>query len=173
MALRDTGSRSGSSSETRDLPDYSIVDTKQIEEAVDVYVNAPLVNVDEIKCEVDDLRVQLGVLAEVGQFVQLNIGAAARLGAVELDIQTVQAQALLEARLNNVTGIIARVLTTLDRNPQLLRSVGDVLGDAGAGARDLLTETGGAAGDIGQGAADAVGNLAPGGGGGASAPGTG
>jgi hypothetical protein len=139
-----------------DLPDYSIIDPKDIDQAVDVYVDAPVVNVDEIKFEMDDLRVDLAVLAEAGHFVQLHAGAAARLGKVELDIKGVQTQALLEARLDNVTAILARVLTTLDRNPELLQSVGEALGDVGGGARDLLTDTGDVVKSAGKGAESAV-----------------
>jgi hypothetical protein len=119
-------------------------------------VDAPVVKVDEIKFELDDLRVHLAVLAEAGHFVQINAGAAARLGKVELDIQGVKTQALLEARLHNVTAILARVLTTLDRNPELLKSVGDALGDVGGGAHDLLTDTGDLIRSAGKGAGSAV-----------------
>ena len=140
----------------QDLPDYSIVDPEDIDEAVDVYVDAPVVKVDEIKFEMDDLRVDLAVLAEAGHFVQLHAGAAARLGKVELDIKTVETEAVLEARLKNVTMILARVLTTLDRNPELLESVGDVLGDVGGGARDLLADTGDVVKSAGKGAESAV-----------------
>ena len=152
-------SRSGESTAKRAnqaLPDYSVVDPENIEEAVDVYVDAPVVNVDEIKFEMDDLRAHLAVLAEAGHFVQLNAGAGVRLGKVELDIQGVETQALLEARLHNVTAILARVLTTLDRNPELLQSVGEALGDVGAGAHDLLTDTGDAVKSVGTGAESAV-----------------
>jgi hypothetical protein len=140
----------------QDLPDYSITDPEEIEEAVDVYVDAPVVNVDEIKFELDDLRAHLAVLAEAGHFVQLNAGVAARLGKVELDIQKVETQALLETRLHNVTKILARVLTTLDRNPELLESVGNALGDVGGGARDLLGDTGDVVKSAGKGAESAV-----------------
>jgi hypothetical protein len=140
----------------QDLPDYSIIDPQEIDDAVDVYVDAPVVKVDEIKFELDDLRVHLAVLAEAGHFVQLHAGAAARLGKVELDIQGVETQALLEARLDNVTAILARVLTTLDRNPELLKSVGDALGDVGGGAKDLLGDTGDALQRAGKGAESAV-----------------
>ena len=105
-------------------------------------MDAPVVKVDEIKFELDDLRAHLAVLAEAGHFVQINAGAAVRLGKVELDIQGVETQAMLEARLHNVTAILARVLTTLDRNPELLESVGEALGDVGGGAHDLLGDTG-------------------------------
>ena len=138
------------------LPDYSVTDPEKIEEAVDVFVDVPVVKVDEIKFEMDDLRAHLALLAEAGHFVQLNAGAAVRLGKVELDIQNVETQALLEVRLTEVTKILERVLTTLDRNPKLLKSVGDALGDVGGGARDLLTDTGDVVGSVGKGAGSAV-----------------
>ena len=166
-ARSNRSSRSGrsSSSATRssqakgsnqDLPDYSVIDPGDIDEAVDVYVDAPVVKVDEIKFEMDDLRAHLAVLAEAGHFVQISAGAGVRLGKVELEIQGVETQALLEARLHNVTAILARVLTTLDRNPELLKSVGDALGDVGAGAHDLLTDTGDTVKSAGKGAESAV-----------------
>jgi hypothetical protein len=143
-------------SKSDDQPDFSVIDPEEIEEAVDVYLDAPVVKVDEIKFEMDDLRAHLAVLAEVGHFVQLSAGAGVRLGKVELDIQGVETQALLEARLENVTKILARVLTTLERNPELLKSVGDALGDVGAGAHGLLTDTGDTVKSLGSGAGSAV-----------------
>jgi hypothetical protein len=140
----------------QDLPDYSIIDPHDIDEAVDVYVDAPVVKVDEIKFEMDDLRAHLAVLAEAGHFVQVNAGAAVRLGKVELDIKCVETQALLEARLHNVTKLLGRVLTTLDRNPELLQSVGEALGDVGGGAHDLLTDTGDVLKSVGKGGESAV-----------------
>jgi hypothetical protein len=139
-----------------DVPDYSIIDPQDIDEAVDVYVDAPVVKVDEIKFELDDLRAHLAVLAEAGHFVQINAGVGVSLGKVELDIKGVEAQALLEARLGNVTKTLGRVLTTLDRNPELLKSVGDALGDVGGGAHDQLTDTGDVVRSAGKGAGSAV-----------------
>lgn len=153
MARAKSGnSKSGNSN----LPDYSVTDPADIEEAVDVYVDAPVVKVDEIKFEVDDLRAHLAVMAEAGHFVQISAGAGVRLGKVELEIQGVETQALLEARLENVTKILERVVTSLERNPELLKSVGDALGDVGGGARDLLTDTGSAVKSAGKGAGSAV-----------------
>jgi hypothetical protein len=149
-------SRSSARRSNQDLPDYSIVHPKEIDEAVDVYVDVPVVKVDEIDFELDDFRAHLAVLAEAGHFVQLNAGVAVRLGKVELDIKGVEAQAMLEARLDNVTKILARVLTTLDRNPELLKSVGEALGDVGGGAHDLLTDTGDVLKSAGKGAGSAV-----------------
>jgi hypothetical protein len=141
---------------SKDQPDFSVIDPNEIEEAVDVYVDAPVVKVDEIKFELDDLRAHLAVLAEAGHFVQLNAGVGVRLGKVELEIRGVETQALLEARLENVTKILARVLTTLERNPDLLKSVGEALGDVGGGAHDLLTDAGDTVKSVGAGAGSAV-----------------
>jgi hypothetical protein len=147
---------SGRKDAGKNVPDFSVADPEEIEEAVDVFVDAPVVKVDEIKFEMDDLRAHLALLAEAGHFVQLNAGAAVRLGKVELDIQNVETQALLEVRLTEVTKILSRVLTTLDRNPELLKSVGQALGDVGGGAHDLLTDTGDVVGSVGRGAGNAV-----------------
>jgi hypothetical protein len=163
-ASRSSSSKSGASrsnrnralSDGKDVPDFSVANPEEIEEAVDVFVDAPVVKVDEIKFEMDDLRAHLALLAEAGHFVQLNAGAAVRLGKVELDIQNVETQALLEVRLTEVTKILSRVLTTLDRNPELLKSVGQALGDVGGGAHDLLTDTGEVVGSVGRGAGGAV-----------------
>jgi hypothetical protein len=149
---KSANSKSGNSN----LPDYSVTDPEDIEEAVDVYVDAPVVKVDEIKFEIDDLRAHLAVLAEAGHFVQINAGVGVRLGKVELEIQGVETQALLETRLENVTKILERVVTSLERNPELLKSVGDALGDVGGGAHDLLTDTGETVRSAGKGASSAV-----------------
>src|SRR4051794_21109207 len=149
-------SKSSNGSKAGGQPDFSVVDPKDIEEAVDVYVDAPVVKVDEIKFELDDLRAHLAVLAEAGHFVQISAGAAVRLGKVELDIQGVETQVLLEARLHNVSKILDRVVTSLERNPELLQSVGDALGDVGGGAHDLLGDTGDAVKSAGKGAERAV-----------------
>jgi hypothetical protein len=171
-AKKRTSSSNGSSRSSRSgakqVPDFSIIDPEDIEEAVDVYVDAPVVKVDEIKFEMDDLRAHLAVLAEVGHFVQLNAGAAVRLGKVELDIKEVETQALLEARLHNVTAILARVLTSLDRNPELLKSVGEALGDVGGGAHDLLGDTGDTLKSVGKGADSALQDVGQGAGKGVS-----
>jgi hypothetical protein len=153
-AAKRTGSSQNGSS--KEIPDYTITDPEEIEEAVDVYVDVPVVQVEEIKFEMDDLRAHLAVLAEAGHFVQLNAGVAARLGKVELDIKGVEAQVLLEARLHNVTAILARVLTSLDRNPQLLKSVGDALGDVGSGAKGLVGDAGETLQTVGKGADEAL-----------------
>jgi hypothetical protein len=145
------GRRSG-----EDLPDYSVTSPEEMDQAVDVYVDAPVVKVDEIKFELDDLRAHLAVLAEAGHFVQINAGVGVSLGKVELEIKGVETQALLEARLANVTKTLGRVLTTLDRNPELLKSVGDALGDVGGGAHDLLGDTGDVVKSAGRGAGSAV-----------------
>jgi hypothetical protein len=153
---KSSGSRNGSNRSKQTFDDYTIIDPKDIPDGPDVLVDVPVVKVDEIELEVDDLRAQVAVMAEVRDLVQLSVGADASLGKVELKIEGVEAQALLKARLDNVTAILERVLTTLDRNPELLESVGHAVEDVGGGARRTLEGAGEAAGDVGEGASGAV-----------------
>ena len=153
------GSRPSSKKRSRsqhELPDYSIVDPHELPDGPDVLLDVPVVKVDEIDIEVADLRAQVAVMAEVRDLVEISVGADASLGKVELKIEGIEAQALLKARLDNVTLILERVLTSLDRNPELLESVGRAAEEAGKGAGHLVGESGEAVEEVGEGAEGAV-----------------
>ncbi len=130
----------------------------------DVFLDVPLLKVDEIDLDVEDLRAHVSLQAEVLDLLKLNVGADVTLGRVHLGISGVEAQAQLRVRLDNVALIINRVLTTLDRNPELLRElaqgVGSAVRDVGGGARQAVGELGTGAGtaveDVGRGAGTAV-----------------
>ncbi|MGW9436068.1 hypothetical protein [Streptomyces sp. NPDC055607] len=141
----------------------------------DVFLDVPLLKVDEIDLDVENLRAHVSLQAEVLDLLKLNVGADVILGRVHLGISGVEAQAQLRVRLDNVARIINRVLTTLDRNPEMLyelaRGVGSAVQDVGSGARYAVSEVGRGAGtavqdvewgadaavqDVGQGAGAAV-----------------
>jgi len=140
--------------------DYTVIDPGEISDTdePDVIVDIPTVKVDEIHFELDDLEARVSLHAEVLDLVKLSVGVHVELGKVELNIKGVEAQALMRARLDHVTAIIDRVLTTLDRNPELLKSIGRTLEPVGEGA-------GKAVGEVGEGANKAVGEIGEGAGG--------
>ncbi len=138
------------------------MDPRKIPEGPDVLIDVPVVKVDLIDFELDDLRAQIAVMAQVKDMVQLSVGADVRLGKVELKIEGVEAQALLKARLNNVSAILERVALTLDRNPELLESVGKAVQDVGGGAGKTLEGAGEAVEDVGEGAGGAVQDIGQG-----------
>ena len=125
---RSRSSSAGSRQKKDSYEDYSVVNPKDIPDGPDVLIDVPVVKVDVIDFELDDLRAQIAVRAEVKDMVQLSVGADVSLGKVELKIEGVEAQALLKARLDNVSNILERVALTLDRNPKLLESVGKAVG---------------------------------------------
>ncbi|GAA1809825.1 hypothetical protein [Actinomadura chokoriensis] len=133
-------------------------------EGPDVHLDVPQLKVDEITLEVEDLRARVSLSAEVLDLLRLNVGADVVLGRVDLGIKGVEAQALLDVRLDNVAVIIDRLLTSLERNPEILQHVGrgveSALRDVGAGTRsavrDVGTGAGGAVRDVGRGAGGAV-----------------
>ena len=131
----------------------------------DVLLDVPVVKVDEINFELNDLRAKVNLFAKVLDLVELSVGVDAYLGRVKLVIKGVEAQALLKVRLDNVTAIIDRVLTTIDRNPQivekLVESVGSAVEDVGEGAGRLVGEgVNSAVEDVGEGAGQLVGEGA-------------
>ena len=139
----------------------------------DVLLDVPVLKVDSIHFELDDLDAHVALKAQVLDLVKLNVGVDVHLGKVRLDIKGVEAQALLKVRLDHVAAIVDRVLTTLDRNPDLVKSLGRAVEEVGSGAGHTLAETGqaieavgegaqGAVQDIGQGAGQAVGELGEG-----------
>jgi len=139
-----------------------MVDPHELPEGPDVLLDVPVVKVDEIDIEVDQLRAQVAVMAEVRDLVEISVGADVSLGRVELKIEGVEAQALLKAKLDNVSQILERVLTSLDRNPELLESVGGAVEEVGGGTRHFLSETGETVEDVGEGAQGAVQDLGQG-----------
>jgi len=162
--------------------DYTIIDPGEISDTdePDVIVDIPVVKVDEIHFELDDLEARVSLHAEVLDLVKLSVGVHVELGKVELNIKGVEAQALMRARLDHVTAIIDRVLTTLDRNPEVLQTIahslepvtegaGKAVGEVGEGANKAVGEIGEGAGsaveDVGEGAEGAVKDVGKGAGG--------
>jgi pyruvate/2-oxoglutarate dehydrogenase complex dihydrolipoamide acyltransferase (E2) component len=162
--------------------DYTVIDPGEISDTdePDVIVDIPIVKVDEIHFELDDLMARVSLHAEVLDLVKLSVGVHVELGKVELNIKGVEAQALMRARLDHVTAIIDRVLTTLDRNPEVLQKIaeslkpvtegaGKAVGEVGEGANKAVGQIGEGAGsaveDVGEGAEGAVKDVGKGAGG--------
>jgi hypothetical protein len=162
--------------------DYTVIDPGEISDTdePDVIVDIPMVKVDELHFELDDLMARISLHAEVLDLVKLSVGVHCELGKVELNIKGVEAQALMRARLDHVTAIIDRVLTTLDRNPEVLQNIakalqpvtegaGKAVGEVGEGANKAVGQIGEGAGsaveDVGEGAGGAVKDVGEGAGG--------
>jgi hypothetical protein len=118
----------------------------------DVYLDVSSLKVDEIDLELDALKARVALEAEVLDLLKLNVGVDAELGRVNLQIKGVEAKALLKVRLDNLTTIIDRVMTTIDDNPQILDRlidrVGGTLDELGAGAGALADGAGRVAGEL-------------------------
>ncbi len=144
----------------------------------DVLLDVPVLKVEEIHLEVEDLSARVSLQAEVLSLLKLHVGADVRLGRVSLDIKGVDAVAQLKVRLDQVAAIIGQVMTTIDNNPQILsdltRGVGEAVGEVGRGASEAVGEVGRGAGaaleevgegagstleSVGEGVEEAVGDL--------------
>lgn len=112
----------------------------------DVLLDVPQLRVEEIILDVEDLHAHVSVEADVLNLLRLSVGADVQLGGVHLEIRGVEAQALLKVRLDKVAEIINRVLTSVDRNPDIIDQVVPSLttaakgmeGAVGRSARELV-----------------------------------
>jgi hypothetical protein len=118
----------------------------------DVLLDVPELRVESIHLELDDLVAHVALKAKVLNLVKLNVGVDVTLSRVTLDIKGVEAEVVLKARLDNVTAIVDRLMTTLDRNPALIKGLSQAVSDVGQGAGQAVEKTGDAATDIGKGA---------------------
>jgi hypothetical protein len=122
----------------------------------DVLLDVPELKVDSIHFELDDLDAHVALKANVLNLVKLNVGVSVHLTRVKLDVKGVEAQVVLKARLDHVTAIVDRLMTSLDRNPELVKGLSRAVSELGQGAGEAVNETGDAARGIGKGAHGAL-----------------
>jgi hypothetical protein len=129
----------------------------------DVWVNAPEVHVGELNIDVDHLDAQLALRAQVASLVSLIAGVQVSVDKVKIDIKDVNAKAEVKVRLQNTYNILDRTLTTLDENPEILKSlletadttvqetgqVGKEATRPGGAAKELTSDVGDTLGNVG------------------------
>jgi e3 binding domain len=146
---------SGTAAE-REYEEYALSDFEEGGGDPDVLLDVPALKVDSIHLEVDNLDAEVALRAKVLDLVTLNAGVDVHLDKLRIDIEGVEAQALLKVRLDRVAAIVDRVFTTIDRNPELVESLGSTVEEIGEGTGHALGETGEAVEDVGEGAEGAV-----------------
>ena len=112
----------------------------------DVVLEVPNLSIDSIGVNVQNLQAHLALAANVANLVSLDAGADVSIGRVRLEIVGVGAEAYLYVDLDNVTRIVNRVVSTLDRNPriltQTLATVDNAVGTVGGVANRALAPSG-------------------------------
>ena len=86
----------------------------------DVILEIPELSVDSIGLTVNNVRAHVALDANAMNFVQLTAGVDIGIKQVQLGLTGVFAEAYLYVDLDNVARIVERVVTSLDRNPQIL-----------------------------------------------------
>ena len=86
----------------------------------DVVLDVPVLNIDELNLEVEDLTAHVSLRAELADLVKINVGVDVQLGKVNLDIKGLEAQALLKVRLEKILSTIDRALEAIEKTPQIL-----------------------------------------------------
>jgi pyruvate/2-oxoglutarate dehydrogenase complex dihydrolipoamide acyltransferase (E2) component len=90
------------------------------EDDTDVVLDIPVLNVEELDLEVEELRAHISARAELAGFLNINVGVDAYVDKVKLRIKGVEAQVQLKVKLERILGSIDRALRAIEKNPQLL-----------------------------------------------------
>ena len=92
----------------------------------DVLLKVPNLSVGRIDLDVENLRADINLNANVASLVSINAGVALSIQKVNLTIVDVQAQLELVVRLGHLVDIVNRVFSSLDLNPLLITAVNNV-----------------------------------------------
>ena len=108
--------------------------------APDVHLRVPNLSVGKIELDVDNLRADINLNAQVAGLVKVNAGVKVGIEKVNITIADVSAELELTVRLGHLVDIVNRVFDSLDLNPLLISVVNattEILGDV-VGAVDGL-----------------------------------
>ena len=86
----------------------------------DVVLDIPMLNVEELDLEVEELRAHISARAELAGFLSINVGVDAYVDKVKLNIKGVETQVQLKVKLERILGSIDRALQAIEKNLQLL-----------------------------------------------------
>jgi pyruvate/2-oxoglutarate dehydrogenase complex dihydrolipoamide acyltransferase (E2) component len=104
------------------VPEQEYEDQAKSGEDPDVLLDVPVLKVEELTLELEDLRAHVSLRADLADLVSVNVGVDAYLDKVKLEIKGVEAQVLLKVRLDRVLDTFNRALETIDHNPHILGS---------------------------------------------------
>ena len=90
-------------------------------------LRVPELHVGRIELDVDNLRAEVNLAAEVANLVTLNAGVQVGIDKVNITIADVDANLDLVIRLGNLVKVVNRTLSTLDLNPALINLLDGVV----------------------------------------------
>lgn len=90
-------------------------------------LHIPELHVGRIELDVNNLRADIALAAEVASLVQLNAGVQVGIDKVNITIADVDANLDLVIRLGNLVKVVNRTLSTLDLNPALINLIDGVV----------------------------------------------
>lgn len=115
---RNQDQSASSQSDEQTVPEQEYEDQVKSGEDPDVLLDVPVLKIEELNLELEDLRAHVSLRADLADLV--NVGVDAYLDKVKLEIKGVEAQVLLKVRLDRVLDTFNHALNTIDRNPEIV-----------------------------------------------------
>lgn len=99
-----------------------VAEARESSEDTDVLLDVPVLNVEELDLEVEELQAHISARAELAGFLNINVGVDAYINGLKLNIKGVEAQVQLKVKLERILSTIERALDAIDNNPDLLNT---------------------------------------------------
>jgi pyruvate/2-oxoglutarate dehydrogenase complex dihydrolipoamide acyltransferase (E2) component len=93
---------------------------REPEDDTDVVLDVPVLKIEELDLEVEELQAHISARAELAGFLNIDVGVNAYVGQVKLNIKGVEAQVQLKVKLERILGSIDRALAAIEKNPRLI-----------------------------------------------------
>ncbi|KAK4234933.1 hypothetical protein C8A03DRAFT_46825 [Achaetomium macrosporum] len=124
----------------------------------DVLFRVPELHVGRIELDVDDLRADLNLNADIARLVALNVGVQVGVSKVNITIADVDAKLDLVIRLGNLAKMVNRTLASLDLNPLLITVLNEII-SRGNEVKFLIDNLGNIVQEVAGGAGDVVSSI--------------
>ena len=111
---------------TTSVPTATAGSSGSLQTPPDVHLDVPNLSVGRIELDVDNLDANINLNAQVASLVTINAGVKVSIQEVNLTIVDVQAELDLVVRLGHLVEIVSRVFESLDLNPLLISTIGNV-----------------------------------------------
>jgi len=89
----------------------------------DLVVDAPNLELEGVQLEIQNLQAKISLGVHIGNLVNIDLGVDLTGDTLNLELNSLQAEAYVRANLDRIQHIINRTLETIDNNPDVLQSL--------------------------------------------------
>jgi hypothetical protein len=92
----------------------------------DVFLNVPKLHVGSLSMDVENLKADMNLNANIGQVIEINAGVQISVRKVNLTLNDLDTQLQLIVRMEHLADIVNRVFNSIDLNPMIMNAANNI-----------------------------------------------